>query len=125
MWQRYLFNNTFLFRSFWWPWILIILLVEIVLKGIALYRSARSGQKYWFVAILVINTVGILPLIYLICFRNRKSVGKLTTANSARFKRKKMTVDFQVSPAFIPLNYRRPNFQNSFKPRTNNDAEKT
>ena len=34
-------------------------------KGVALWRSAGLRQKWWFVAILLINTLGILEIIYL------------------------------------------------------------
>jgi len=36
----------------------------LVWKGLALWRSAELGQKYWFIAILIINTLGILEIIY-------------------------------------------------------------
>ena len=34
-------------------------------KGLALWKSAGLRQKYWFVAILLVNTLGILEIIYL------------------------------------------------------------
>lgn len=34
-------------------------------KGLALWRAANLQQKYWFVAILFINTMGVLEIIYL------------------------------------------------------------
>ena len=37
----------------------------LVWKGFALWRSAELRQKYWFIAILVVNTFGILEIIYL------------------------------------------------------------
>ena len=36
----------------------------LVWKGLALWRAAELGQKYWFIAILIINTLGILEIIY-------------------------------------------------------------
>ncbi len=51
------------------PLILIAVLWTTVLKGLALWSSARSGQKVWFIALLIINTLGILELVYLIWFR--------------------------------------------------------
>ncbi len=36
----------------------------LVWKGLALWRSAELRQKYWFVAILIINTLGVLEIIY-------------------------------------------------------------
>ena len=34
-------------------------------KGVALWKAAERGQKYWFIAILVINTLGVLDAIYI------------------------------------------------------------
>ena len=34
-------------------------------KGLALWRAAELRQKYWFTAILLINTLGVLEIIYL------------------------------------------------------------
>lgn len=47
---------------------LIVLLVawELMWKMLALWRAARQNQPYWFFAILVLNTVGILPMLYLL-----------------------------------------------------------
>ncbi len=37
---------------------------SLVWKGVALWRAAGLRHKYWFIAILVINTLGILEIIY-------------------------------------------------------------
>lgn len=37
----------------------------IVWKGLALWRAAALRQKGWFVALLLVNTLGILEIIYL------------------------------------------------------------
>lgn len=51
------------------PLILAVILWTVVLKGYALWSAARREQKGWFIALLVINTAGILELVYLIWFR--------------------------------------------------------
>jgi methionyl-tRNA synthetase len=51
------------------PLILIAVLWTVVLKGWALWSAARGGQKGWFIALLIVNTLGILEIIYLIWFR--------------------------------------------------------
>ena len=53
-----------------------LILWDLVLRGLALWKSSRNSQKYWFVALLVVNSVGILPLIYLVVekIKNRKKV---------------------------------------------------
>lgn len=47
--------------------VLMMLLVawSLVWKGIALWKSAGLRQKYWFIALLLINTLGILEIIYI------------------------------------------------------------
>ncbi len=48
---------------------LVLLLWVIFWKGLALWHSARNSQTYWFIALLIINTAGILEIIYLVFFR--------------------------------------------------------
>ncbi len=47
------------------PLILLFVLWSIFWKGLGLWHSARRGQYWWFVILLVINTLGILEIIYL------------------------------------------------------------
>lgn len=52
--------------------IIFITIWEVVWKGIALWYSARRKQKAWFVILLIFNTIGILPIVYLLIHRNKK-----------------------------------------------------
>ncbi|MFC1753577.1 DUF5652 family protein [Thermoproteota archaeon] len=45
---------------------------EMVWKGIAMWKSARRNQTGWFVCVFIFNTVGILPIIYLLFFQKKK-----------------------------------------------------
>jgi hypothetical protein len=55
--------------------IFILVLWELVWKGIALWKAARESQKYWFMAILILNTAGILPILYIFLFKKgRKGI---------------------------------------------------
>jgi hypothetical protein len=56
-------------------WIIPIIIWEVIWKGIALWYSAKQHKKIWFVFILIVNSIGILPIIYLII--NRKEIKKL------------------------------------------------
>jgi len=47
------------------PLILLFVLWSLVWKGLALWHSARRGQYWWFVILLVVNTLGILEIVYL------------------------------------------------------------
>ncbi len=55
------------------PWILIIITLWVLpWKGVALWKSARNKQKIWFVALLVLNTLAILEIIYIFYFSKKK-----------------------------------------------------
>ncbi|MCE7897725.1 MAG: hypothetical protein DPW11_04550 [bacterium] len=43
-------------------------------KGLALWKSARNDERYWFVTLLVINTAGILEMLYLFLFAKTKYI---------------------------------------------------
>lgn len=50
----------------------ILAIWSIVWKGLALWKSARNGSKVWFIILLILNTVGILDLIYYFFVGNEK-----------------------------------------------------
>ena len=59
--------------------IIIILIVvlgiwELVWKLIALWRAGRNNQLGWFICIALINTIGILPIIYILQQKRRKNI---------------------------------------------------
>lgn len=55
------------------PWILIAAAAwTIPWKGVALWRAARRRSYVWFVVLLVVNTLGILEILYIFKFSKRK-----------------------------------------------------
>lgn len=54
-------------------WVLLALLWSIPWKGVALWKSARNRQIAWFIAVLLINTLGILEIVYISFFQNDKN----------------------------------------------------
>ncbi|MDF1533278.1 MAG: DUF5652 family protein [Methanosarcinaceae archaeon] len=69
MFESTIFNATLL------GLILILVFWELFWKGIALWKSARNNQKNWFIAILLLNTAGILPILYIYIFQSgRKGI---------------------------------------------------
>lgn len=55
--------------------LLIILAIwELIWKGIALWKASKNNHKVWFVIMLIINTAGILPILYIYVFskKNKK-----------------------------------------------------
>ena len=50
----------------------VLLAWSIAWKGIALWNASKNSQRNWFIAILVINTIGILEIVYLFAFAKKK-----------------------------------------------------
>jgi hypothetical protein len=46
--------------------LILIILWELFWKGLALWQAAKKDHKFWFVLILVLNTLGILPIGYIL-----------------------------------------------------------
>ena len=55
-------------------WVIPILVIwDAVWKGFALWRAARNGHLAWFICIIIFNTLGILPIIYIFGFSKKKA----------------------------------------------------
>lgn len=46
----------------------VIIVWSIVWKGLALWRAARDRSVWWFVIFMIVNTLGILEIVYLLFF---------------------------------------------------------
>lgn len=47
---------------------LLLLVWSLIWKGIALWKSARLKHKAWFIVLLILNTIGILEILYIFVF---------------------------------------------------------
>ncbi len=56
--------------------LVVFVIVDLILKGFALWKAGRNNQVYWFVALFLVNSLGILPAIYLILFQPKKAIRK-------------------------------------------------
>lgn len=55
-------------------WVIVLFAWVIVWKGLALWRAARQNERWWFIALLLLNTLGILEILYFYLFsRPRKA----------------------------------------------------
>lgn len=59
----------------WLAWMVFVLLAiwSLSWKGIALWTAAKKNQIKWFIALLIINTLGILEIIYIYLFSKKQS----------------------------------------------------
>ena len=56
--------------------ILIAAVWSLYWKGMALWHAARHAEKVWFVVFLVVNTLGILEILYLYVFSKKTEAVK-------------------------------------------------
>lgn len=63
--------DTLTCTHFMWliPVLIIVGIWDVVWKLIGMWRSARNNQVAWFICIAVFNTLGILPIIYILTHR--------------------------------------------------------
>lgn len=52
--------------------IIVLIIWTIFIKGLALWRAAKNNSKTWFIVLLVVNTLGILEVLYLLVFGKEK-----------------------------------------------------
>ena len=61
------------------PWFLPVLVTlivwDVVWKLIALWEAARNNHLVWFIFIAIFNTVGVLPIIYILLNKKDSSSG--------------------------------------------------
>jgi hypothetical protein len=54
------------------PWIMVlfylVVIWTLIWKGIALWKAARNNHHAWFIVLLVVNTLGILEILYIYIF---------------------------------------------------------
>jgi hypothetical protein len=60
--------------------LLITFIVAVVIwdgvwKLIAMWKSARNGQRAWYICLAIFNTAGILPILYLLLFQKKPAAG--------------------------------------------------
>jgi hypothetical protein len=56
------FNGTMM--GFTGIFVAILVIWTLVWKGLALWRASRRNEPMWFVILLLVNTLGILEIVY-------------------------------------------------------------
>ncbi len=55
-------------------WILLLITAWVLpWKGVALWKAAKNKSKWWFIALLVLNTLAVLEILYIFVFSKRKA----------------------------------------------------
>ena len=65
--------------------ILLALLViwSLIWKGIALWKAARNSDTAWYIILLIVNTIGILEIVYIYGF-SKKSHKNMPSASGSQ-----------------------------------------
>lgn len=53
-------------------WMVIAILWTLPWKGVALWKAVKNSDKAWFILLLIINTLGILEILYIFVFSKRE-----------------------------------------------------
>jgi hypothetical protein len=60
------------------PWLIPVIIViaiwDSVWKLIAMWKAGRNNHLAWFICIAIFNTIGILPIIYILIQRKNTSM---------------------------------------------------
>ena len=56
--------------NIWMFWLLLVW--TLFWKGCALWFAVKRDEKWWFLALLVINTVGVLEIVYIFVVAKKK-----------------------------------------------------
>ena len=54
-------------------WFYLALLWVLPWKGVALWRAAKNSHKKWFIALMIVNTMAVLEIIYIFYFSKPKN----------------------------------------------------
>ena len=79
---EYLLQNNPQFRTVFNMVIILLIVVvllsiaDIVLRGFAMWKASKNNSRGWFWILLVVNSLCILPLIYLFVSRKSKKEKK-------------------------------------------------
>lgn len=71
----FLTNNFFGESVQQYQWLILLLILwELVWKAIALWKAARNNHLAWYICVLIFNTIGILPIVYILLQRKKTEI---------------------------------------------------
>lgn len=69
-------------------WLLAIILIwTAVWKLYGLWKSARNSHIAWFIVIALLNTIGIIPILYIYVFEKKLKLVKNKTKKKSKKKK--------------------------------------
>jgi len=56
------------------PFIVVAAIWDAVWKLIAMWKAGRNNELTWFICIAIFNTLGILPIIYILLDKKKQEI---------------------------------------------------
>lgn len=54
------------------PWFWLAIVWSIAWKAWALWRAAKNNDLIWYLVMMVVNTLGLIEIVYIFLFSNKK-----------------------------------------------------
>ncbi len=54
------------------PWLWVLFAWSFIWKGIALWKAGERRERGWFIALYIVNLVGLLDIFYIFFIAGRK-----------------------------------------------------
>lgn len=69
-------DMQYLQETYGWlmPVLIILIIWDMVWKLIAMWKAGRNNHLIWFILIALLNTLGVLPIIYILIHRKIPTV---------------------------------------------------
>jgi hypothetical protein len=55
----------------WLPLIVVLGLWDLIWKATAMWKASRKNQLVWYICLLVFNTLGVLPMVYIFLIKKK------------------------------------------------------
>lgn len=75
-WSDFLSTNNYGLHGLSAGLFAVLFVWSLVWKGLALWRAARRADKVWFIIFLIVNTLGILEIIYYFLIAKNEKIEK-------------------------------------------------
>ena len=67
------------------PWVIVLILAWVLFwKGYSLWIAARNSSRWWFIVLMLVNTLGLLEIIF-IFFAAKKTPRDLGNSLKTKF----------------------------------------
>ena len=116
-----LYSNVTLFTTI----IIVLSIWSLVWKGLALWRAARKKSKGWFVILLIINSAGLLPILYLLFSKKPRKTREDFGSLKDRKKEVAISPKDEVSRIKIARNTKLPSKESKPKKESPSDSNKS